>query len=89
MLLAGYLGMYGVSYLQQKRFVIMDSKFYYCGFKKWYLGNMEEIERVEKVDNGIVIHAGEKEMGILWCSENYLDPLLKRLPVKIQEGSKN
>ena len=86
-LLAGYLGVLGVSYLHQKRFVIMDGKFYYYGFEKWYEGKLEEIEWVEKVDNGIVIHAGEREMGILSSSEKYLEPLMKRLPVKIWEKS--
>lgn len=86
-LAAGYLGMFGVSYMQQKRFVILDGKFYYCGIKKWYEGDLTEIGRVEKTDKGIVIYAGEKEMEILCSSEKYLEPLLKRLPVRIQEGS--
>ena len=40
-LLAGYLGVLGVSYLHQKRFVIMDGQFYYyCGTREnWKRSN--------------------------------------------------
>lgn len=85
-LLAGYLGVFGVSCLRQKRFIIMDEKFYYYGFKKCHEGRLDEIDQVKRADNGIVIYAGEMEMTIFGDSENDFGQLLKRLPVKVQEG---
>lgn len=77
-----YLGIILLSFFRHKRFVLVKDKFYYCSFKQRLEGSLEEIEKVERVGNGVVIYAKEAKMEILCTKEKYLEILMEKIPGK-------
>ncbi|MBD5097153.1 MAG: hypothetical protein HDT40_09210 [Lachnospiraceae bacterium] len=81
LLFVNYVGIFCLSFLRQKQFVIMKNKFYYCDFKKRVEGSLSEIERAEKSDTGMIIYTKEDKMEIFCTLERYKDSLLEKLPI--------
>ena len=80
LLLVDYVGIIYLSFLRQKQFVIIKDKFYYCDFKKRVEGRLNEIERREEADIGIIMYTKEEKMKVLCTSRRYSDSLLEKLP---------
>lgn len=79
LLIADHAGVFCLSFLRQKQFIIMKNKFYYCNFKKRVEGDLSEIESVEKTDSGVIIRTKEAEMEVLCTSKRYREALLDKL----------
>lgn len=79
LLIADHAGVFCLSFLRQKQFIIMKNKFYYCNFKKRVEGDLSEIESVEKTDSGVIIRTKESEMEVLCTSKQYREALLDKL----------
>lgn len=79
LLIADYTGVFCLSFLRQKQFIIMKDKFYYCNIKKRVEGDLSEIESVEKTDSGVIIRTKEVEMEVLCTSKRYRETLLNKL----------
>lgn len=79
LLLADYIGIFCLSFLHQKEFVIVKDTFYYCACKKRAEGKLEEIEGVEKTEKGVIILANGKEMEIFCTSDRCRDALMEKL----------
>lgn len=69
LLLMDYAGIFCLSFLRQKEFVIVKDTFYYCAYKRRVEGKLEDIEKVEKTEKGAVICAGEEKMEIFCTSK--------------------
>lgn len=80
LLLVDYVGIIYLSFLRQKQFVIIKDNFYYCDFKKRVEGRLNEIERREEADIGIIMYTKEEKMKVLCTSRRYSDSLLEKLP---------
>lgn len=72
-------------HLRQKQFVIMKNKFYYCDFKKRVEGSLNELERAEKLETGMIIYAKEEKMEIFCTLERYKNSLLEKLSLRREE----
>lgn len=86
LLLMDYAGIFCLSFLHQKEFVIVKDTFYYCACRKRAEGKLEEIEGVEKTEKGVVILANGKEIEIFCTSDRYRDVLMEKL-VSTKGGS--
>lgn len=86
LLFVNYVGIFCLSFLRQKQFVIMKNKFYYCDFKKRVEGSLSEIERAEKSDTGMIIYTKEEKMEIFCTLERYKDSMLDKLPLEKGEN---
>lgn len=78
-LIADYAGVFYLSFLHQKKFIIMKDKFYYCSYKKRLEGGLSEIEGAEKTDSGVVIRTKDAEMEVFCTSERYREALINKL----------
>ncbi len=74
-----YMGMLCLSYLRQKRFILIKGRFYYRSFQQRLEGSLEEIETVERREKGVVIRAKGKEMEIRCTSEPYVEALMGKI----------
>ncbi len=79
---ANYLGLFFLSLLKQKRFVLIKDKFYYCSFKQRLEGSLESIEEVQRGDKGVIICTKEEKMEIMCTKEQYLEALIRKIPGK-------
>lgn len=79
LLIADYTGVFGLSFLRWKQFVIVKDKFYYSSFKKRVEGDLSEIESVEETDTGVIIRTKEAEMEVLCTSKHYREALINKL----------
>lgn len=85
LLFVNYVGIFCLSFLRQKQFVIMKNKFYYCDFKKRVEGSLNELERAEKLETGMIIYAKEEKMEIFCTLERYMNSLLEKLSLRREE----
>lgn len=74
-----YIGKIVLSLLDSQRFTMKDNRYSYCNFKKRLEGSQEEIQLVELVNDGIVLHINGEKIYIRCLDELYLQIVCNQL----------
>lgn len=78
LLILNYLGDFILTYLEAKKFIIVNDKFYYFDSKKRIEGNLADLKFVECGD-GFIKMLAEEELTIFCKSKKYVDLLMKKM----------
>ena len=75
-----YIGGICMALMRQETIVIMDKRYRYCNFNEIFEGELKDIESVEMVKGGMILHIKEKELYIRCTQKPYADLLSDILP---------